>query len=114
MPGGHFLTDDPLNSFDARFFHIPPLEANSMDPQQRMLLEVTWECLESAGVPPDTLKGKNVGVYVGAWTSDYEGLQKTNVISEGKGAMEAIWVTGTGRAIISNRVSYIFDLKGPR
>lgn len=83
-----------------------------MDPQQRMLLEVTWECLESAGVPPEDLKGKNVGVYVGAWTSDYEGIQKGD--PEGNGAAWSAWITGTGRAILSNRVSYVYDFKGPR
>lgn len=114
VPGGHFLSGDPIDAFDASFFHILPLEVNSIDPQQRMLLEITWECLESAGVPPESLQGKNVGVYVGAWTSDYEGLQKANVMAEGKGVMESAWITGTGRAIMSNRISYIYDFKGPR
>lgn len=112
IPGGHFLTGYPLGAFDASFFSISPREANSIDPQQRMLLEVTWECLESAGVRVENLKGKNVGVYIGAWTCDYEAIQKSD--PEGKESSSSFWITGTGRAILSNRVSYVYDLKGPR
>lgn len=111
IPGGHFLSQS-LGAFDASFFSITPFEANSIDPQQRMLLEVTWECLESAGIAPETLEGKNVGVYVGAWTCDYETIQKSDI--EGKGASESAWITGTGPAILSNRVSYVYNLRGPR
>ena len=82
-----------------------------MDPQQRILLEVAYECLESAGVPAESLKGQNVGVYVGAWTSDYENIQVKDPSAK---EAEASWITGTGRAILSNRVSYVFDFKGPR
>jgi len=82
-----------------------------MDPQQRILLEVAYECLESAGVPVESIRGQNVGVYVGAWTADYENIQTKDPNSK---EVEASWITGTGRAILSNRVSYVFDLKGPR
>lgn len=82
-----------------------------MDPQQRILLEVAYECIESAGVPVESLSGQNVGVYVGAWTADYENIQIKDPSAK---EAEASWITGTGRAILSNRVSYVFNLKGPR
>lgn len=109
IPGGHFITSPPLSAFDAGFFHIRALEAKSMDPQQRMLLEVAWECFESAGVKVKDLAGQAVGVYVGMWTSDYADIQMKELDVE-----QGLWVTGTGRAIVSNRVSYVFDFLGPR
>lgn len=109
IPGGHFITSPSLSAFDASFFHIPAIEANSMDPQQRMLLEVTWECFESAGVKVEDLAGQNVGVYVGAWTCDYADMQLKEPDVE-----RGLWITGAGRAILSNRISYVFDFMGPR
>ena len=111
IPGGHFLTQS-LGVFDTSFFSISPIEVKSIDPQQRLLLEVTWECFESAGIAPETLEGKNVGVYVGAWTCDYETIQKSDM--EGKGSLDSFWITGTGPAILSNRVSYTYNFRGPR
>lgn len=109
IPGGHFIDSPALGAFDTHFFGIHPREAASMDPQQRMLLEVVWECLESSGAKAEELRGKNVGVYVGEWTCDFADMQLKEPDVE-----PGFWITGAGRAILSNRVSYVFDFKGPR
>lgn len=80
-----------------------------MDPQQRMLLECVWECMESGGIKVEELKGERVGVYVGAWTCDYADIALKEPDVE-----PGYWITGGGRAILSNRVSYLFDFQGPR
>ena len=69
---------DGVDEFDPSFFGITPREAEVMDPQQRKLLEVTWEAMEDAGKKPSELAGTNVGVFIGGFTSDYKILQFTN------------------------------------
>ncbi len=103
--GGYL--DNPL-AFDPAPFGISPREAQQMDPQQRLLLEVTWEALEDAGIPPSTLAGRNVGVYVGASMVDYQGTA-----SHDPAVMESHFMTGNSLSILSNRISYVFDFKGP-
>ena len=74
--GGYFLShDDSFRDFDPSFFGINPLEAASMDPQQRKLLEVTYECFESAGVTLDELSGSQTATYVGCFNADIKDLQ---------------------------------------
>lgn len=99
---------DQVYDFDAAFFGISPREALQMDPQQRILLEVVWEALEDAGVRPSSLAGSGTGVYVGASSTDHGNLRQTDPTS---GDMHLM--TGNTLSIISNRVSYIFDLRGP-
>ncbi|WP_082540059.1 type I polyketide synthase [Bosea sp. Leaf344] len=103
--GGYI--DAPF-AFDPAPFGISPREAQQMDPQQRLLLETTWKALEDAGVPPSSLAGHNVGVYVGASLVDYQ---------SGGGYDPAVigshFMTGNALSILSNRISYVFDLKGP-
>ncbi len=103
--GGYI--DHPF-AFDHALFGISPREAQQMDPQQRLLLQTTWKALEDAGVPPSTLSGQNVGVYVGASLVDYQ---------SGGGYDPAVigshFMTGNALSILSNRISYVFNLKGP-
>jgi acyl transferase domain-containing protein/NADPH:quinone reductase-like Zn-dependent oxidoreductase/acyl carrier protein len=96
------------HAFDAQAFGLSPREAAQMDPQQRLMLEVVWEALEDAGIPPSSLAGRAVGVYVGASATDYADVPLLDL-----GAIEAHFMTGNSLSIISNRVSYVFDLKGP-
>ncbi|WP_280275283.1 type I polyketide synthase [Nocardia wallacei] len=105
---GGFL--DAVDTFDAAFFGISGRIAEQMDPQQRLLLEVTWEALENAGVVPDDLAGSRTGVFVGACSQDYGTMQSTPSELTGLGPHSA---TGTFMSIVSNRLSYTFDLRGP-
>lgn len=99
---------DNIWEFDPSVFGISPREAVQMDPQQRLLLQLTWEALEDAGIRPSTIAGTDVGVYMGACQVEY---------SHRYGMDEAIgdahFATGTSLAVISNRISYIFDFHGP-
>jgi acyl transferase domain-containing protein len=63
---------DKIEMFDAAFFGISPREVDRLDPQQRLLMEVTWEALEDAGQPAERLEGSSTGVFVGLWLNDYE------------------------------------------
>ncbi|WP_181705306.1 type I polyketide synthase [Chthonobacter rhizosphaerae] len=99
--------DDPWG-FDPTFFGISPREAIQMDPQQRILLQVVWEALEHAGLPASRLAGTETGVYVGASSVDY-----SNRFVVDPSAMDIQMMTGNTLSIVSNRISYIFDLKGP-
>lgn len=68
--GGYFLDGKP-HDFDPSFFNMTPIEAQWLDPQQRKILEVSYECLSSAGVPLDEIAGTNTAVFVGCFTADY-------------------------------------------
>ena len=106
---GGFLTG--LDRFDPHFFGISPREAAGMDPQQRVLLEVTWEALENAAQPPDKLAGSRTGVFVGIGGFDY-----TNVIMNYHDHLQTINAylgTGNAHSIAANRISYLLDLRGP-
>ncbi len=95
-------------AFDPTVFGISPREARQIDPQQRLLLEVVWEALEDAGIAPSSLAGKEVGVYVGASSLDYGNLHMTD-----PAAIESHFMTGNTLSIVSNRISYVFDWRGP-
>ncbi|KAF7713846.1 Polyketide synthase [Penicillium ucsense] len=103
---GYFLEQD-IGAFDAKFFNIAAYEAHAMDPQQRILLETTYEALENAGVPLESLKGSNTCVYVGLYARDYDRMGFKDLPQITK-----LHITGTGEAVVSNRISYLFDLKG--
>jgi phthiocerol/phenolphthiocerol synthesis type-I polyketide synthase C len=99
---------DDIWSFDPGVFGISPREAEQMDPQQRLLLELTWEAFEDAGLRPSSVAGSDIGVFVGASSLDYGNLRVLDPASS-----DAYAATGNTLSIISNRISYIFDLKGP-
>lgn len=105
--GSHFLKQD-VASFDANFFGISRLESEAIDPQQRHALEVAYEAFENAGIPLDNVRESNTGVYIATFTHDYENMMYKDSISLPKYGM-----TGVGQAIVSNRISYLFDLRGP-
>ncbi|WP_237155125.1 type I polyketide synthase [Oryzibacter oryziterrae] len=99
--------DDPWG-FDPMFFGISPREALQIDPQQRILLQVVWEAFEHAGIPASSLAGSETGVYVGAASVDYSNRFITDPAST-----DIQLMTGNTLSIVSNRISYVFDLKGP-
>ncbi|BCL32513.1 type I polyketide synthase [Streptomyces aurantiacus] len=103
---GAFLDD--IKGFDADFFEVTPREAALMDPQQRIVLELAWEALEHAGIPPRDLAGSDAGVFMGVGSDDYG-----RRMLEDLPRIEA-W-TGIGGAYcgVANRVSYVLDLHGP-
>jgi acyl transferase domain-containing protein len=104
---GGFLAD--VDRFDAAFFGISPREAAHIDPQQRLLMEVAWEALEDAGLPAERLRGEPVGVFVGMSSFDYGSRQLTNFTAIRDGYVN----TGSALSICANRISYLFDFRGP-
>jgi phthiocerol/phenolphthiocerol synthesis type-I polyketide synthase B len=103
---GSFLTE--IDAFDADFFHITAREAEKMDPQQRLLLEVAWEALEHAGIPANSLRRSQTGVFAGACISEYGYLGSSDLTG-----VDAWSNTGGALSIIANRLSYFLDLRGP-
>ncbi|KAF4124439.1 Acyl transferase domain in polyketide synthase (PKS) enzyme [Geosmithia morbida] len=105
--GGYFLKHD-LSRFDAPFFQISKAEATGMDPQQRQLLECSYEALENAGVTKEAAAGRNMGVFVGATSSDYRigSLRDPN-------QTHMFDSTGNHQSLQAARLSYYFDLHGP-
>ncbi|RYP64846.1 hypothetical protein DL769_006521 [Monosporascus sp. CRB-8-3] len=103
----YLINRDP-SLFDAEFFGIKPVEAKAIDPQQRMLMEVVYEGLETAGIAIESLRCSNTGVYVGVMCADYEALLLRDMQN-----IPTYLATGIGRSILSNRISYFFDWHGP-
>ncbi|GAB3742438.1 SDR family NAD(P)-dependent oxidoreductase [Nocardiopsis nanhaiensis] len=97
---------DRAEDFDAAFFGVSPREAVDMDPQQRLMLELSWEAVENARIAPDSLHGTRTGVFTGAISSDYALLQRESPASHHS-------LTGSQRGMIANRVSYTMGLRGP-
>lgn len=105
--GGHFLTDDP-GRFDAPFFSITPAEAECMDPQQRFLLETSYHALENAGIPMEAAMGSKTSVHVGCLLQEYSQISQRDAMP---GTYQIIG--SSGLAMLANRVSWFYDLKGP-
>ncbi len=103
---GGFIED--VDKFDASFFGISPREAQRMDPQQRWLLELTWEAFEDAGEKPINWRGSATGVYVGISSNEYGSIQMM-----GESDIDVHTNSGSTLSIASNRISYLYDLKGP-
>ena len=96
--------------FDPLFFHVSPVEAASMDPQQRILLEMTWEALENAGWAPDRLAGTQTGVFVGTSGSDFGVM---SVMAAQKSSAQTHMATGISPSITAGHLSYFLGLRGP-
>src|SRR6478752_644598 len=103
---GGYLSD--IKGFDAEFFALAKMEADNVDPQQRMALELTWEALENARIPASSLRGESVAVYIGSSLNDYSFLAMSD-----PSIAHPYAITGTASSIIANRVSYFYDFRGP-
>ena len=101
---------DGIDRFDPQLFGISPKEASSMDPQQRMLLEVAWRALEDGGQPLQQVAGQDVSVYVGISSFDYAVV---GLSFQDRGVIGSYNNTGGSSSIAANRISYCFDLRGP-
>jgi phthiocerol/phenolphthiocerol synthesis type-I polyketide synthase C len=101
------ILDDAFG-FDPAVFGISPREAEQMDPQQRLLLELTFEAMEDAGLAPSTLAGTQTGVFIGGSSLDYGNLRLHDAA-----AADGYFATGNTLAVLSNRISHVFDLHGP-
>ncbi|KAI9642743.1 hypothetical protein NHQ30_008474 [Ciborinia camelliae] len=104
---GFFLEED-VAAFDAPFFSITAKEAAGMDPMQRKLLEVSYESFENAGLPIASLSASATSVYTGVMTNDYELLSSSDIYDLPHHA-----ASGTSRAMLSNRISWFYNLSGP-
>src|ERR1700752_2994640 len=103
---GGYVSD--IKGFDSEFFALSKTEADNIDPQQRMTLELTWEALEYARIPASSLRGESVGVYVGTSVMDYSYLAMSDPT-----VAHPYAITGTASSIVANRVSYFYDFHGP-
>ncbi|KAI1812332.1 hypothetical protein GGS20DRAFT_28144 [Poronia punctata] len=104
--GGHFINGD-ISAFDAPFFAMGSAEAKAMDPQLRIMLETTYHALENSGLTMETMRGSSTSVYVGNLTTDYSSLFDDEEV---RAAYQA---TGMSGAMLSNRISWFYDLRGP-
>ncbi|CAH0052312.1 unnamed protein product [Clonostachys solani] len=105
--GGYFLNES-LEQFDPSCFNITPIEAMWMDPQQRKLLEVVYESFESAGVTLDTVSGSKTAVFAASFTADFQ-----QMAFKEPAFRHSLAATGVDPGILSNRISHVFNLKGP-
>jgi phthiocerol/phenolphthiocerol synthesis type-I polyketide synthase D len=99
---------DDIAGFDAEFFGISAREARAMDPQARLMLEITWEALERAGIPPGGLEGRPVGVFTGLCHVDYL-MRMAGRYHE----IEPYTSSGTAHSTAAGRISYLLGLRGP-
>lgn len=97
-----------IDGFDAAYFGILPREAERMDPQQRLFLEVAIEALDHAGLPRERLAGSRTGVFIASYHNDYAQLEYND-----PQAIDARTLTGTVHSVLANRLSYLLDLRGP-
>ncbi|MCN9244990.1 type I polyketide synthase, partial [Streptomyces sp. RY43-2] len=103
---GGFLHD--AGEFDAEFFGISPREAVTMDPQQRLMLEVAWEALERSGIDPESVRGSRTGVFAGTMYHDYSGL-----LERASEEYEGYFGNSTSGSVVSGRIAYELGLEGP-
>lgn len=105
--GGHFIDGD-VRDFDHAFFRMSPQQAMAMDPQQRILLEMTYEAIESAGWSRESIAGSETSVHAAMFTTDYDRNLYKDTLD-----LPVYYITGTEKAILANRISHYFDLHGP-
>jgi len=105
---GGFLED--VAGFDHRFFNMSNREAQGLDPQARLTLELVWEALEHAGIDPESLRGMEVATCIGVSNVDYAGAQYRSGVSQ---RMDTYSYTGIANSMIAGRVAHLFDFKGP-
>ncbi|MFD0362085.1 polyketide synthase Pks13 [Nocardia sp. GCM10030253] len=113
---GGYLDQDVVKGFDAEFFAMSPIEVERVDPQQRLMMELTWEALEHARIPASELKGEAVGVFIGSSSNEFQliaALGLGNPDPNVPASAEAYAIMGSVSSIIPNRVSYFFDFRGP-
>lgn len=103
---GNFIEN--IRNFDSRFFKLSPREAELMDPRQRLLLEGVWRLLEKSGYSPSSLRGRKIGVFIGATGDEYYNLCRQENIS-----ISELSLIGTSRTVLANRINYFFDWHGP-
>ncbi|MXW60687.1 MAG: SDR family NAD(P)-dependent oxidoreductase [Acidimicrobiaceae bacterium] len=103
---------DGIDQFDASFFRISPVEAQLLDPQQRLMLETSWQALEDAGIDADQLRGSRTGVYAGISNNDYRGLILTDSATA-EAAVSLYSVSGTSFNTAIGRVAFALGLQGP-
>ena len=94
--------------FDAEYFGISEVEAASMDPQQRLLLELAVEAIDDAGASSQALRGSRTGVFIGISGNDYERRHRDRAVGS-----DVFFATSNALSIAANRISYLFDLRGP-
>lgn len=105
--GGHFM-DGSVDTFDAPFFSIPVSEAEAMDPLHRMTLEAVFRALEQSGIPIERVSGTKTAVFAGCLAPDYPTMQHKDPLTPSK-----YQASGTSINMLSNRVSWFFNLLGP-
>lgn len=103
---GGFIKD--IEYFDANFFQISPKEADKLDPQQRFLLETSFNAVEDAGIPLEKLYGSKTGVFIGCWLNDFE-----QRLAQTPHDVDVYSTTGSGRYPLSGRLSFFYNLQGP-
>ncbi|MBM9616235.1 amino acid adenylation domain-containing protein [Desulfobulbus rhabdoformis] len=108
---GHAAFLDDIDTFDHEFFGIPPAEAATLDPRQRLLLDVLWQSLEHAGLDPEQLRGRRVGLFLGLSETGLP-IGDTRFIPD-KAAARTYGVTSAATSIAAGRLSHIFDFRGP-
>ena len=101
-----------VDLFDAEFFRISPVEAQLLDPQQRLMLETSWQALEDAGIDPERLKGSRTGVYIGISNMDYRFIN-LDASQTSEPAASLYTVSGTSLNTAAGRVAFALGLEGP-
>ncbi len=105
---GYFLDD--IDKFDPQFFGLSPREAESLDPQQRLVMEVSWETLEHAGIPPTSLKGEKTGVFIGQYWDDYSSQR---IYSADNREIDRYAQLSALRGLTAGRICHVLDSRGP-